>query len=201
MLSNGKAGHNDEMHNHNDVGSFMVSKGKGVTFCDPGKGRYSKDYFDPKTRYGLALCSSRGHSVPIINGKYQSTLANKSTIYVNENNRYAFSMEGVYEVDSLKSLIRDFDLEDNGIVMTDTYEFSEKPDSVVERFVSMYPMSVSDTALVCEESEMIFDKEFFDVSFSSEVDDRIGGKSDTVYYADFTVKNPEKNMTFTFKFI
>ena len=196
-----KAGHNDEMHNHNDVGSFMVSKGKGVTFCDPGKGRYSKDYFDPKTRYGLALCSSRGHSVPIINGKYQSPLANKSKIYVSEANRYAFSMEGVYEVDTLKSLTRDFICEDSGVVLTDTYEFTEKPTSIVERFVSMYPMTESDGAIICEDSEMLFDKELFTVSFSSEEVDRIGGKTDTVYYADLTVKNPDKNMTFTFKFI
>lgn len=196
-----KAGHNDEMHNHNDVGSFMVSKGRGVTFCDPGKGRYSKDYFAPETRYGLALCSSRGHSVPIINGAYQSTLANKSKIYVNEENRYAFSMEGVYEVDTLKSLTRDFTCAEDGIVLTDTYEFTEAPVCLVERFVSLYPMSVSGESIVCEESEMLFDKDLFDVSFSSEEVDRRGGMTDTVYYADLTVKNPDRNMSFTFKFI
>ena len=31
-----KAGHNNEFHNHNDVGSFLFSKGGRVTFCDPG---------------------------------------------------------------------------------------------------------------------------------------------------------------------
>lgn len=62
-----KGGHNDEMHNQNDVGSLIVvSKGK-VVLTDPGRGRYSKAYFGPE-RYGNIFASSRGHSVPVVNG-------------------------------------------------------------------------------------------------------------------------------------
>lgn len=196
-----KAGHNDEMHNHNDVGSFMISKGRGVTFCDPGRGRYTKDYFTEEKRYEIVLCSSAGHCVPIINGQYQKPLANKSNIYVSEKDRYAFSMEGVYTVDSLKSLTRDFVCEEGGVLLTDTFAFSEKPESIVERFVSMHPMSEGASSIICEESEMLFDKELYEVSFSSEVVDRHGGKTDTVYFVDLKVKNPEKDMTLTFKFV
>lgn len=196
-----KAGHNDEMHNHNDVGSFMISKNGKVTFTDPGKGRYSKEYFAPITRYSLALCSSRGHAVPIINGRYQSPLANKSKIYADEVNRYAFSMEGVYEDDTLLSLKRDFVCEEDSVVMTDTFEFTARPDSLVERIVSIYPITLREGALVCLESEMLFDRDLFEVTFSSEEVDRKGGITDTVYYADLTVKKPEKNMAFTFRFV
>src|SRR5690606_30064691 len=34
-----KAGHNDEMHNQNDVGSFIVVSGGAVVLTDPGRGR------------------------------------------------------------------------------------------------------------------------------------------------------------------
>ncbi|MFN4211093.1 MAG: heparinase II/III family protein, partial [Devosia sp.] len=66
-----KGGHNDEMHNQNDVGSLIVvSKGK-VVLTDPGRGRYSKAYFGPE-RYSNIMASSRGHSVPVVNGQEQA---------------------------------------------------------------------------------------------------------------------------------
>ena len=61
-----KGGHNDEMHNQNDVGSFMVVSGGKVVLTDPGRGRYSKAYFGPE-RYQNLFASSRGHSVPMVN--------------------------------------------------------------------------------------------------------------------------------------
>lgn len=61
-----KGGNNDEPHNHNDAGSFMLCKGSDEFITDLGSGEYVKDYFNER-RY-LFLCnSSRGHSVPIIN--------------------------------------------------------------------------------------------------------------------------------------
>jgi hypothetical protein len=66
-----KGGHNDEMHNQNDVGSFMVVAGGAVVLTDPGRGRNSKSYFGPE-RYGNLMASSRGQSVPVVNGHEQA---------------------------------------------------------------------------------------------------------------------------------
>ncbi|SEP74541.1 Heparinase II/III-like protein [Devosia sp. YR412] len=66
-----KGGNNDEMHNQNDVGSFMVVVGGKVVLTDPGRGRYSKAYFGPE-RYDNIMASSRGHSVPLVNGVEQA---------------------------------------------------------------------------------------------------------------------------------
>lgn len=66
-----KGGHNDEMHNQNDVGSFMVVSGGLVVLTDPGRGRYSKAYFGPD-RYQNLFASSLGHSVPVVNGQAQA---------------------------------------------------------------------------------------------------------------------------------
>ncbi len=60
-----KGGHNDEPHNHNDVGSFMLVYDGEVVISDVGSGEYTKDYFGEK-RYEYLCCSSIGHSVPII---------------------------------------------------------------------------------------------------------------------------------------
>ena len=195
-----KAGHNQEQHNHNDVGSFLISKNNGVTFCDPGVGQYTKQYFSPE-RYELMLCSSRGHSVPIINGKYQSTIGDIATIYAHDDDRYAFSMEKVYEDETLKSLSRDFVCEPDGVKLTDIYEFTETPTSVVERFVSLKGFALEEGRLICDDTVMLFDPNLFEVSFGNETVERKQGKTGVVYYADLTVKAPVKNMTFTFKFV
>lgn len=67
-----KGGHNEEMHNQNDIGSFMVVSGGTVVLTDPGRGRYSKAYFGSE-RYQNLFASSLGHSVPVVNGHEQAT--------------------------------------------------------------------------------------------------------------------------------
>ncbi|WP_315794273.1 heparinase II/III domain-containing protein [Paenibacillus sp. BIC5C1] len=67
-----KAGHNDEPHNHNDLGQFMIHCGGENILCDPGAGLYTQAYFAPG-REQLFHISSSGHSVPRIEGKEQSS--------------------------------------------------------------------------------------------------------------------------------
>lgn len=66
-----KGGHNDEMHNQNDVGSFIVHVHGESLVADPGSGRYTKAYFGPE-RYDFFVNSSLGHSVPVPNGQLQA---------------------------------------------------------------------------------------------------------------------------------
>lgn len=65
-----KGGHNGEMHNQNDVGSFIVHLGGESVLADLGKGRYTKAYFGPG-RYDHLVNSSLGHSVPAPDGYAQ----------------------------------------------------------------------------------------------------------------------------------
>jgi len=55
------------MHNQNDVGNFIVHVNGESVIPDVGRGRYTKAYFGPE-RYQHFVNSSRGHSVPIVNG-------------------------------------------------------------------------------------------------------------------------------------
>ena len=66
-----KGGHNDEAHNHNDVGSFLMTADGEVFLADLGCGEYTKDYFILSERYKILCNRSFGHSVPIINGEEQ----------------------------------------------------------------------------------------------------------------------------------
>jgi hypothetical protein len=66
-----KAGHNQENHNHNDVGSFIVHVDGENLLTDPGGGLYNRDYFSEK-RYENIFANSYGHSVPRIGGNLQA---------------------------------------------------------------------------------------------------------------------------------
>lgn len=65
-----KGGHNDEMHNQNDVGNVVVHFQGESLVADLGYGRATKAYFGPE-RYDHFVTSSLGHSVPLPNGQAQ----------------------------------------------------------------------------------------------------------------------------------
>lgn len=66
-----KAGHNDENHNQNDVGSFVLHVRGESLLVDPGRGLYNRDYFNER-RYENIFASSYGHSLPRIDGRGQA---------------------------------------------------------------------------------------------------------------------------------
>lgn len=199
-----KAGHNNEQHNHNDVGSFIFSVGDGVTFADSGVGQYTRQYFSPE-RYELMVCSSRGHSVPIINGEYQATIGDKAEIYIQEKTRYCYSVEKVYKVESLKKLTRDFKMESEFVSLTDTYEFTETPTSVVERFIALRPIEILENdgvgvgRIKCGEAILSFDSSLFTITLGSEKVERKGLKTGTVYFVDLTLKKLDRSFSLSFK--
>ena len=188
-----KGGYNSEPHNHNDVGSFMVAKNGHVTFTDPGGGEYSRQYFSTE-RYTILEPSSRAHSVPIINGEYQVTGKEKSEVYCAEEGHYAYSLHNAYAIPTLTSLRREFVCEADGIRMTDTYDFTETPTSVVERFSSLIQPEITPEGVRCGDSLLVFDPAAVDVQISSEMRINTVTEPTPVYFTDLTVKNPQKQM-------
>lgn len=66
-----KGGSNNEPHNHNDLGSFVLAVNGNVILTDLGAGPYTAGYFG-KERYTYDNTRSYYHSVPLINGFEQS---------------------------------------------------------------------------------------------------------------------------------
>ncbi|WP_339285143.1 heparinase II/III family protein [Paenibacillus sp. FSL R5-0486] len=77
-----KGGHNDEPHNHNDLGQFIIHCGGENILCDPGAGLYTQAYFSPG-REQLLHISSSGHNVPLIEGQEQSS-GRQAQVHVSE---------------------------------------------------------------------------------------------------------------------
>jgi len=66
-----KAGHNDESHNHNDVGSFIVARNGRPLLIDPGAGTYTRQTFGPD-RYQIWTMQSAWHNTPAPAGHPQA---------------------------------------------------------------------------------------------------------------------------------
>lgn len=145
-----KGKHNDEPHNHNDVGSFIFYKDGDCLLTDLGSGEYTKDYFG-EGRYSIFCNSSFGHSVPIINGEGQkegSQYGAKETVFESEG-RMIMDISQAYGNTNLIKLIRDITfIEGEGIVLTDTFKVSPQITSVIERLITFYEPIINDDTVV-----------------------------------------------------
>lgn len=65
-----KGGHNEENHNHNDVGCVHVLKAGKPVVVDPGVEAYSMKTFGPE-RYDIWCIRGSGHNAPVIDGHEQ----------------------------------------------------------------------------------------------------------------------------------
>ena len=123
-----KAGHNDEPHNHNDIGSFIYSIGDQVMLADLGAGEYTKDYFH-EGRYTILCNNSFGHSVPMIEGIGQSTGKQyaASLFEATKDGKVTMEFANAYEDDSLTELkIRfHFQLETRKLKLIDYFQTKE----------------------------------------------------------------------------
>jgi hypothetical protein len=126
-----KGGHNDELHNHNDLGSFVIALGTTALIVDPGSEVYTARTFSDR-RYESNVLNSYGHGVPVVAGRLQSTgrtfaarvLATDSS---RERDRLLLNLKGAYEVPALLRLEREFVCRRGtaeGFTITDEFEFA-----------------------------------------------------------------------------
>lgn len=132
-----KAGHNDEPHNHNDVGGFQIFKNGEEMICDLGSGEYTRQYFSEE-RYTYFVCNSSGHSVPIIDGCLQNAGmdAYAKDVTIDEKG-ISMDIAPAYPVTDLKQLQRAFlfNQETGSTTLTDQFEFTDGVHSIKERFI------------------------------------------------------------------
>ena len=130
-----KAGNNDEPHNHNDIGSFIVAADGRQIFGDLGAGRYTRQYFRNETRYKIINCSSLGHSVPYFGEtvqKYGKEYRAKNVTY--DGDAFSFDLASAYGDENLASFSRAFTALPDRVTIADRFDWrGEAP--AVERFM------------------------------------------------------------------
>jgi Heparinase II/III-like protein len=138
-----KGGNNNEPHNHNDIGHFILQGNNEVFFKDLGSGLYNKDYFSEK-RYTFLCNGSQGHSLPIINHQFQEegSLRQARILQADvgrEEDVFELDLAKAYELEILQRLTRKFTWVKKDLpklIVEDTYSFSEQPVSIMERLIT-----------------------------------------------------------------
>lgn len=176
-----KAGHNNEEHNHNDVGSFIFADDSGQLLADLGAMEYTKANFEPETRYTLLQNSSLGHSVPIIDGAGQEYGSRYKGRVLNVcEDEFSLEMHEAYE-GNIKSVVRTFRLNENGIIIHDSFSNSSGH-SITERFVSVVKPNFTDEGVRIGNALL---KTEHKAELSEQVLPGHGGKPINVYLIDY----------------
>lgn len=140
-----KGGHNNEPHNHNDLGSFILADTEGQLLCDLGSGLYTHAYFQPETRYDIISNSAAGHSVPIIGGALQQAGRTHAAKCLRADaSGFAVDIAGGYDVNGLQSAVREWQITNEAITLCDTFRFDAVSLAVTERFVTSIPPQIID---------------------------------------------------------
>lgn len=191
-----KAGNNKEPHNHNDVGSFMiVTKDGEIPLTDFGAAIYTKETFERDNRYKLINNSSRGHSVPIINGQYQGAedvRFSAKNVKAGED-FFEADIEDAYEKDLIGRINRRFEVKEESVFLCDTFEFSNITEKITERFVSWTKPVIYDEYVDLKTARILYNKEKYTVKITedsyrthSNIEDKV------VYLIDFEAINKKE---------
>ena len=135
-----KGGHNNESHNHNDIGTFILYKGAVPVFVDAGVGTYTKKTFS-RDRYTIWSMQSGWHNLPEINGISQKNGGDYKARNVEANGKgkvksFKLDIAGAYDADArCESWVREYKLSDNLLTITDEYKLESRSAADVENFL------------------------------------------------------------------
>lgn len=195
-----KAGRNNESHNHNDIGVFILNAGGNSVITDPGKGEYTSEYFG-EGRYGYFAPSADAHSVPVINGNKQSDGEERfGKISKADDKSLVIDFENAYDDKTLKKLRRCFEFSDNCIKMHDELKFSELPSEITEHFVSMAKPCICNDKIIIGDILLKCNMDLFVCEVSEKTFETGHHKTKTVYLTDMHIKSPKKSVCAEFSF-
>lgn len=189
-----KGGCNAEPHNHNDVGCFIFAKNGKQIIADLGSGHYTKQYFEKDIRYTIIEPSSRSHSVPVINGKYQVFGGGARAEDVKfENGTFSMNIAKAYNLDGLERIDRSFTLSDDSIILTDRFVYNGNGE-IVDRLTSTFkPNMLSEGKIALDDAIITYDPTACDCTVISEPTTR--NPDVLCYMIDFKLKNGIKEFT------
>jgi hypothetical protein len=209
LLLAAKAGHNEESHNHNDVGSFIIFKDGNPAIIDVGGATYTSDYGNEWVRE-----SAFHNLLPAIDGQGQlkgKKHSARNVSYAMMEGEVVFSQDiaGAYgEETGVQKWERVFRHEKGGsVVISDSYEFDAPPESIMLPMMFNASPDISNTGQVTVTSgndailTVTYDAEQFDIE-SEEInigDKKISGNwGDKLHRVHFKMRTPFKTGNYRF---
>jgi len=214
-----KGGHNNESHNHNDIGAFYIFYDGLPVVIDAGAGMYTIKTFSPE-RYDIWTMQSIWHSLPVINGHMQSDgVEYKSKSFkVTSKDEISWASMEISDAYSEKTEIKSFNRKiilnrvNKSVALFDEINMINSENEIVLYMTVLYNPEITDTGdiLLSNGDNTIYldyDKnllkpfsEVKDVSNDKKLRESWG---DSIYRLGFTViESKQKNVfEFTFKIL
>ena len=134
-----KGGNNAEFHNHNDVGNFLLYDNGIPVLIDAGVGDYTRQTFG-KERYTIWTMQSGYHNLPTVCGVDQKDgWKFHADSFSAEEGKVAISFKSAYPEESgLCDLERTLIFDNDVLILTDRFAFTNGTGSVVEHLMTPY---------------------------------------------------------------
>ncbi len=206
MFLAAKGGNNGEMHNHNDVGNFMVYYNGEPVIIDTGVGAYTKQTFSPE-RYQLWFMQSGYHNLPSFNGvdqrdgeRYRAT----DVLYNEEKHELTSELRSAYPPEaSIDSYIRRIGMENGIVTLTESVRLTKVCDIDFHMVLAQCPSITKDGTVSLPEGRTLT----YDTSLTAEIEefDPVGmstkeqWNTEKLYRLHFGIKADNCNVTFTIK--
>jgi len=143
-----QGGHNDESHNHNDVGNYIIYYNGGPVLIDVGRGTYTRKTFSDK-RYEIWYNCSDYHNTPTINGANQLPGARYKAENVAYNKDKSFAelsldiSHAYHEQSAASSWQRSIRLNrGKNVVVKDVFKLNNA-NGITEHLMTCYPAEVT----------------------------------------------------------
>ena len=201
-----KGGNNNESHNHNDIGQFILYRNGKPVLIDAGVGEYTKQTFSPD-RYKIWSMQSLYHNLPSFDGIGQHNGArytSKNEVYNKDGRSLSLELADAYEDEcGIISYKRTGALRDGVVTISESVELKEEKLIDFMMLTHREPSITSDTAVALTEGVTIE----FDPSLTAEIEpfDPVGLNApqawgtDTLYRLHFRIKTDKCNVTFTIR--
>ena len=181
-----KGGHNDEPHNHNDVGSFLLSCNSKQILADLGSGEYTKDYF--WNRYSVFCTRSLGHSVPILDGQEQCAGEEYTGKMDYDGEVLTIDMTRAYPETRVLQAVRKFTFTENVITLKDCFAFTESCD-IKERLISLEKPIIAEGEMQIASAVLRFDNNAWKATVTQTTHKMYNSTDEMVYLIDFERKD------------
>ncbi|MBN1819156.1 MAG: heparinase II/III family protein [Prolixibacteraceae bacterium] len=202
-----KGGNNNESHNHNDIGNYVVYYDGLPLLIDVGRGTYTLKTFSDQ-RYTIWFNCSDYHNIPSINGFTQQPGAeykSKNVTYKNAEKSATFSLdlsEAYPKVAGVTKWKRTLNFNrGKNIVITDEFDLT-KIESITQHFMTCYPCEANKSEVIIHYPDQnfkigfnknLFNAEVEKVKLESMEDQGIIQKwGDNIYRINLIMTNPTK---------
>lgn len=202
-----KGGHNDESHNHNDVGTCSVWFNQTPILIDAGVGTYTRQTFSGE-RYSIWTMQSDYHNLPMINGvSEQNGKKYKATEVKADKNSFSVNIATAYPKEAkAKKWIRSYNVKGKQVQINDSFELEEAVAPNVINFMTWGEIDRSEKGKVYirvkdVKAQLLYDANKFELSVESkEMDDpklsNVWGES--ISRLSFKAKQPSDRGDYTF---